>query len=131
MIKLHSSEIKVLVISIYYAITILVIVTTATVHKIQDLEQLTNDITNYFMCEATGTLRECDKPTVDLYRRIISLISFTLIGLFPIVNLIYVLNIRELKKKILSCFPKSERQLLRKGTGTSAVETRSSLSSEY
>ena len=117
MLKLHSGEVKVLVISCYYAILALVFAATITLHKIQDLEQFISDITNYFLCEATGTLRECDKPSVDLYRRGVSLVSFILIGLYPIVNLIYVLNIQELKQKISKYIARSERQLIRRRPG--------------
>ena len=131
MSKLHSAEVKVLIISCYYAILAVVIITTFTVHKIQDLEQLISDITNYFACEATGTLRDCDKPSVELYRRGISLVSFPLVGLFPVVNLIYVLNIQELKRKISKYFPKSEQQLLRRRNGTPVVTHNPSSSSEY
>lgn len=107
LLKLHSGEVKVLVISSYYAIFAVVLITTFTLHKIQNLEQLINDITNYFACEATGTLRDCDKPSGTLHRRIISIVIWVLVGINPIVNLVLVINTRELKLKISKYFPKS------------------------
>jgi len=112
---LHSGEVKVLVISGYYAIFAVVVLTTFTLHKIQDLEELINDITDYFACEATGTLRDCEKPSVDLYRRIVSIVAFVLVGLNPIVNLVFVINTRNLKRKISKYFSKIQ-QLLRRRT---------------
>lgn len=131
-LRLHSGEVKVLIISCYFTVFSVFIVTTFTLHKLQNLEQLLNDITNYFVCEATGTLRDCDKPSVELHRRIVSIVTFVLIGLFPIVNMVYVLNIRELKQKISKCFPKSKRQITSSsnGTASSVITQRPYLSSE-
>ena len=94
------------------------IITNFTVHKLQNLEQFISDIRTYFVCEATGTLRDCDKPIPELQRRILSIVTFSLAGFFPIVNLIFVLNIRELKQKISKLFPKSEQKLSRRRNGT-------------
>ena len=99
-LRLHSGEVKILIISCYFTILAVFIVTTFTLHKIQDLEKVISDLTNYFACEATGTLKECDKPFMGLQRRTVSIVTFVLIGLYPIVNLVYVLNIPELKQKI-------------------------------
>ena len=117
-LKYHSGEVKVLIVSVYFAILALFIITTFTIHKVQHLPRFLSDITSYFMCEATGTLRDCDKPIPALQRRILSIVTFSLVGLFPVVNLIFVLNIRELKQKILKHFPNSEQQLSRKRNGT-------------
>lgn len=106
-LRLHSGEVKVLIISCYFTIFSVFIVTTFTLHKLQNLEQLLNDITNYFVCEATGTLRDCDKPSGTLHRRIISIVIWVLVGINPIVNLVLVINTRELKLKISKYFPKS------------------------
>ena len=115
LLKLHSGEVKVLVISGYYAIFAMVLVTTFILPKIQDLEELINDITVYFACEATGTLRDCEKPSVELYGRIVSIVAFVLVGLNPIVNLVFVINTRNLKRKISKYFSKIQ-QLLRRRT---------------
>ena len=110
-LQLHSGEMKVLLISCYFTIFSVFIITTFTLHKIQSLEQLISDITNYFACEATGMVKDCDKPSVELHRRIVSIVTFMLIGLFPIVNLVYVLNIQELKQKVSKHFAKSQQQI--------------------
>ena len=96
----------------------MLIITTFTVHKLQNLEQFISDIRTYFVCEATGTLRDCDKPIPELQRRILSIVVFSAVGFFPIVNLIFVLNIRELKQKMSKLFLKSGQQLSRSSKGT-------------
>ena len=106
MLKLHSGEVKVLIISCYFAIFAVLMITTFTIIISQNLAQFISDITNHFMCEATGTLRDCDKPIPDLHGGILSLVTFILVGLLPIVNLIFVLNIRELKQKFSKAFSK-------------------------
>ena len=132
MVKQHSGEVKVLLISCYYATFAVFIVTTFTITNVQQHEQFISDITDYFMCEATGTVKECDLSFVDQTGDIFTILSIILIGLFPIVNLIYVLNIRELKQKITKYFSKSKRQITRSSNGTvrSMVSQRSFLSSE-
>ena len=133
MLELHSGEVKVLAISCYYAIFAVFIVTTFTITNVQQHEQFINDIASYFMCEAKGTMNECDLSFVDQTGDIFTILSIFLIGLFPIVNLIYVLNIRELKQRIAKCFPRLQRQERggRNGTVRSVVTQRSFISSEY
>ena len=108
-LKLHSGEMKVLIISCYFTICSLLIITTFTFIKLQK-DALFSDITDYFECEATGTLKQCDQPfSVEVSVDIIFIIlGYFLFGLFPIVSLIYVLNIRELKQKISKHFAKSK-----------------------
>ena len=118
MLKLHSGEVKVLIISCYFVIFAVIMITTFTIIISQNLAQFIRDITNYFMCEATGTLRDCDKPIPELHGRILTIVTFILVGLLPIVNLIFVLNIRELKQK----FSKKKSKIYsRSGTVTSLV----------
>ena len=112
-LKLHSGEVKVLVISCYFTIFAVFIITTFTINNVLKQAKLISAIMNNFACEATGTVNECDRSFVDLRGDIFSILTFVLIGLFPIVNLIYVLNIRELKQKISMHFSKSKQQILR------------------
>ena len=120
----HCGEkVKVLIISCYFPILAVFLITTFTLHKIFDLEQTITDIISYFICEATGTLRECDKPSLLLHRRSICMVTHILSGLFPIVNLVYVLNVQELKRKISKCCPRSKQHLLRRRTGISMGKT--------
>lgn len=73
----------------------------------------------YFMCEADGVqtdtissvkLDSCDKESISsLVNPITTIISFIIIGLYPAVNLVFVVHIRDLKDKCLCC--KQTRQV--------------------
>ena len=99
-LKLHSGEVKLLIISCYFTVCSLAFLIIFPLANLQK-DALFIDIANYFVCEATGTLRQCDNPFMELGGDILTILAMVLFGLFPIVNLIYVLNIRELKQKIL------------------------------
>lgn len=113
-------ELKVLIISCYYVIFAVFIVTTFTITHAQMEAQLLRDIGSYFACEATGTSSECERSFAELGGEIFSILSLILIGLFPIVNLAYVLNIQELKHYISRHAPK---WLLSSTSGTATASS--------
>ena len=131
LVKLHSPELKVLTISCYYVLFAVFIMTTFTITNVQNQMQFISDITEYFACEATGTGKECDRPFAQLSGEIFTVLSLILIGLFPIVNLAYVVNIQELKQ-ITKCCQKYKQQILRSNSAviSSADTQRSYISSE-
>ena len=63
------------------------------------------DLGEYFACEATGTIpgKDCSKPHDRIGAIVLITIAQCLWGLFPLVNLIYVVNVKELKQKFSSC----------------------------
>ena len=62
-----------------------------------------SQLTSYFICESTGVTpgeaceRTFDRVDLDILR----LATFTLMGFYPTVNLIYAVNAEELRKKWL------------------------------
>ena len=77
-------------------------ITAGTTIIAQNGEQLYIAILDYFACEATGTSSKCDAakeafqplttPTVDI-----------LLGAFPGVHLLYVVDVGEVTKKCFYC----------------------------
>ena len=67
--------------------------------------EFTDDLKNYFACEETGTIpgKRCSRPLDRLDAAVIFTIFGCLLGLYPLVNLIYVVNIKELKQKFSKC----------------------------
>ena len=63
------------------------------------------DIGEYFACEETGAIpgKDCSKPLDRLGGMVSYTIARCLWGLYPLVNLIYVVNVKELKQKFSSC----------------------------
>lgn len=131
LVKQHTSELKVVVISCYYLIFAVFVVTTFTITNVQQQEKFISDALIYFTCEANGIRNQCDRSFTELSGEIFTILSLILVGLFPIANLAYVLNIQELKQQILKYHPKyKQQQSLRSSTGT-VKSQRSYLSSEW
>ena len=63
------------------------------------------DLGEYFACEATGAIpgKDCSRPHDRISAIVLITIAEVLWGLFPLVNLIYVVNVTELKHKFSSC----------------------------
>ena len=100
------TEIKLLFLLCYF-IVLGSTITTATTILAKNLDVLGTDVAEYFECAATGTRPECEAakeafqaPTASqLWTAII-----VLLGLFPAVHLLYVVNFGVLKQKFLSLY---------------------------
>ena len=108
-----TPEMKILIIFIYFSTFLAGILVTFTV-RLHGINTLINEISEYFMCEATGIMpgKVCDRSFERLETEVISIITFALIGFYPIVSLFYVVSIRELKQKV------SRRAVCKKITST-------------
>ena len=68
-------------------------------------EPFTEALSNYFVCEGRGydPNNPCDRNIFRQYSNPeLTTISFVLIDIFPVINLVYALNIREMKDKFRS-----------------------------
>ena len=63
------------------------------------------DLDEYFVCEATGAIlgKDCSMPHDRIGAIVLTTMAQGLWGLFPLVNLIYVVNVTELKHKFSRC----------------------------
>ena len=67
----------------------------------RDVEEFTDEVTKYFICEAAGVdpNNPCSRRGFeDLAVPAIPALSYILLGLFPAVNLIFAINLTELKQ---------------------------------
>ena len=64
--------------------------------------EFTEDLDRYFDCETTGA-KNCSKPQDRLSGVMLLTMSRYLVGLYPLVNLIYVVNVKELKQNFSRC----------------------------
>ena len=103
-----TPELKVLIIFIYYfAIAAFALVAFTELAIIGP--EFEDDLGEYFACEATGLGasaipgKDCSRPQDRLGGVVVRTLSRSLLGLYPIVNLIYVVNVKELKQKFLRC----------------------------
>jgi len=94
-------EMKVLIILFYYILLGVCSLTTFSVTS-RNMQLFTSGLVSYFLCESTGTNdgKVCDRTAFEQFSNPIpAALSFILLGLYPVVNLIYVVNIQELKQK--------------------------------
>ena len=63
------------------------------------MEHFTEEVRQYFLCEAAGPEDPCDKSGYEelTISELIAL-SYILLGFFPVVNLVFAINVNELKQ---------------------------------
>ena len=99
--KIGTAEKKILIVFCYYVLLTAVAFTSLTL-RLRSSELFAEQLSNYFVCEERGNdpNNPCDRNT---FRQLTfpwwSVVSFALIFLLPAVNLVYALNIKELKEK--------------------------------
>ena len=99
---IQKIEIKILIVLCYFIGTGVFTFLTIALRFLQNTRPL-EDFGAYFICESLG--KSCDRSAVD--RSIPDQILFDILqmiyGSFPAVNLLYAINIRELKQKWEHC----------------------------
>ena len=99
--KIGTAERKILISFSYYVLFTVVALTAFTIAT-RNSESLAEQLSHYFACEGKGNdpNNPCDRNTfLQLTIPLLSVIGFILVFLLPAVNLVYVLNIKELKEK--------------------------------
>ena len=95
---------------VIYYIALIVIALTAFTLSTKNLPREAAAILDYFSCEQGGHDPEalCSRSEFEKWDiSAFTTLSYILLGLFPIVNLVYVLNFRELKKHCVLCKSRS------------------------
>ena len=116
-IAIGAAERKILIVFLYY-ITLGVFALTAFTLSTKKLDENIVETLDYFECQKNGHNNTCSYdpqqyPTVTL-------ISYLLLGLFPAINLVFAVNIQEVKALV-----KHLNKRLLKKTPTSTVEDKS------
>lgn len=106
-LKIGTAERKLLIVFCYYVL-LAVIALTAFTLSTKNLSQSVKFILKHFDCERDGhnTSNPCSRSEFEeLNNAALTTFSYILLGLFPIVNLVYAVNIQELKV-YCQCFRK-------------------------
>ena len=94
-----TAEKKLLIVFCYYVVLAAVALTGFTLST-RNNSQFIMDIQKYFLCEQSGC--NSNRPCRINYNRYsypsMTLLGYVLLGLFPVVNLIYAINLTELKE---------------------------------
>ena len=97
--KFGTAEKKLIVVFCYYIILSTISMTAFTLAT-RNASTVVKNIGLYFLCEQGG--HDPDNPCMDDYIQqtypFLITLSFVLLGLFPVVNLIYVIDFKELKE---------------------------------
>ena len=97
-----------ILIGLGYYVVLTVFVLTSFTLSVRNIEPFATELRGHFACEQLGQDPEnpmlCDRQR---FRRLaypeVTAVGFVLLGLFPVVNLVYVLNVKELKEKWKVC----------------------------
>ena len=109
--KLGTAERKILIVSVYYIfLSVLALLTYSQATR--DTEPFISELLSYFECERRGVNQNmpCDTSGFERFNSsfaiILSVISFILIGLYPVLNLIFVIDFQELKNLLKRRLPR-------------------------
>ena len=104
-VGLSTPERKILIILTYYVVLSVFSLTAFTINSI-NATNFISSLFRYFACEESGYNSEmpCDRSQFTQFGYPgITAVAGILFSLFPVVNLVYVVNITELRKKWNAC----------------------------
>ena len=104
--KISTAQRKILIVFVYYILLGVIALTAFTIATREERNSLPQLILRYFFCERHGVNSSCDRSTFEQRGRPeLIAFSYLLIGLFPAINMLYVISIREasrcFRKKVL------------------------------
>ena len=102
-----TTEKKLLIVFLYYLVAAVINLTTLTLFA-RNASVVANNLQRYFFCEQGGfnPSNPCSLPNDIYHRPYISSLGHILLSLLPVVNLIYAVNIKELKEVWRKTFSK-------------------------
>ena len=112
-LRMNMAEIKILIALCYYFLLTAFLLAAITIPA-TNYPNFMADISEYFLCESTGTnpnKKVCERNFERFDSRMVLIASILIVGMFPIVNLIYVLNVQEIKKILSRRLNKRRAQL--------------------
>ena len=99
-LHIETAEKKILIIFCYYVILGVIALTALTLAS-KNGDRFSEEVTGYFKCELRGVVPEdpCDRSRYQaLLYPVLNCLSFILLGIFPAINLVFAVNIEELKQ---------------------------------
>lgn len=129
--KIGTAERKILIVFVYYIILVVIALTAFTL-TIRDEEEFSSAVLRYFECESKGVDPDnpCDPSSyIKLLHIALTSLSYILLGLFPMVNFIFVISVRELKQYMRKQCPFLFKRPRRKASKFQLSDTPSSTTS--
>ena len=97
--KVGTAERKLMIVFIYYIFLASIALTTFTIST-RDSELFANSLQEYFLCELRGhdPSNPCTRESSGQTATAFGTLSYMLLGLYPTLNLVFALNISDLKE---------------------------------
>ena len=120
-VKISSAEV-ILLVSFCYYMTAGVVATTSLAAFTNDIEVIQREQMKYFICEQRGhdISNPCNTTGFENISEIFTVIGYLLLILYPFVHLVYVLNIKWLRRKCKSCCCRTLKERRDPATATSS-----------
>ncbi len=119
--KTGTAERKILIVFVYYVLLAVFAVLGFSLAN-RDAERFITEVIRYFQCERKGVDPDnpCDTSGYENIPNIyIALLSYVLIGMYPLINFLYVIDVQELKQHLRDRYPSQfKRSVVQKTTGT-------------
>ena len=97
--KIGTAERKILIGFCYYVLAAIISLIAFTIST-RNGDQYANEVLKYFLCERSNPSEPCSRDGYEaLSYPVLTSLSYILLGLFPVINLTYVINFQELKEK--------------------------------
>ena len=96
---ISTTEVKVLIVFFYFFIFGVFSLTFFTILTSKDVTVFISELTMYFACESQGVQpgRTCERNFNRMGDEIGMMVTYILLGFYPLVNLTYVANFEEIK----------------------------------
>ena len=106
--RARKAELKILIVFIYFFIFTVISLISFTIGS-QNIPEFISELTLYFACESQGVQpgRTCERGFNRMLNEAILCLSLILLGFVPVVNLVYVINYQEMKRKLSKWFVRS------------------------
>lgn len=119
-VKISTAERKILIVFLYFVLLGAVSLTSFSISR-REVESFIRNISLYFICERNGANPSCDRGSFEnkAYPELASL-THALLSLFPAINLIYVISIKD---ALLCCRGKFSNQCCSNRVGTKTQTT--------
>ena len=103
LLNIETAERKILIVFGYYVILAVFSLITFTITT-RNVDELSSELLKYFLCERSAPDTPCSREEFEkLSQPVLTSIVYVLLGLFPLVNLSFIVNIREVKQKLEHC----------------------------
>ena len=103
--RVSTPELKILIVFFYFFIFDVTSLTGFTIAS-QNIAEFESELTSYFICESQGIQADstCERGFNRMGTEIALIFVYTLLGFFPVISLVYVINYQEIKEKCLRWF---------------------------